>query len=510
MYSPAFRTYLEEVFGTDGAGKVMRALECPPSVSVRLNPAKSWLVEGTPVSRDACLPDAADAETADFRQTGTADIKDAETADIAGAETAGRVPWNRFGLFLRERPVFTLDPLFHAGAYYVQDSSSMFVGFVFRQVLKRMSEDGTLPQERNLRVLDLCAAPGGKTTDLAASLREALGDRFLLVSNEVMKNRAGVLADNVALWGDPNVAVTSADPAAFSRLSGFFDIILADVPCSGEGMFRKDAEAAAQWSEETVELCAARQRRIVADVWPALTGNGILLYSTCTFNRHENDGNAAWISSELRAAVLDLGCPFGGPVHTEQGYSLAPGFVPGEGQYCAVLKKDGENAGKRRPAGRDTKDRGQKSRNPQASGKNTEKEISALLSVPSVLRSRGEILTAVPMRIHGDLSFLESSVKTLSAGVAVGTLKGNRLVPDADLALSQLLREGAFPDVALDRQTALEYLHRDAIRLPEGAETGFCTVSWRGLRLGFVKNLGARCNSLHPMRRRILMDVRDK
>lgn len=510
MDSPAFRKYLEEVFGPDGAGRVMCALGCPPSVSVRLNPAKPWRAEGTPVRRDACLTDAADAETADIRKTGTTDFKDTETAYIAGAETAGRVPWNSFGLFLRERPVFTLDPLFHAGAYYVQDSSSMFVGFVFRQVLERMAGEGTLPQERNLRVLDLCAAPGGKTTDLAASLREALGDRFLLVSNEVMKNRAGVLADNVARWGDPNVAVTSADPAAFSRFDGFFDIILADVPCSGEGMFRKDAEAVAQWSEETMELCAARQRRIVADVWPALAGNGILLYSTCTFNRHENDGNAAWITSELGASVLDIGCPFDGPVHTGQGYSLAPGFVSGEGQYCAVLKKDGETAGRQRPAGRDTKDRGQKAQNPQVSGKNTEKEISALLSVPSVLRSRGEVLTAVPRQIYGDLTFLEGFVKTLSAGVAVGTLKGSGLVPDADLALSPMLRDGAFPDVALDRQTALEYLHRDAIRLPEGTAAGFCTVSWRGIRLGFVKNLGARCNSLHPMHRRILMDVRDK
>lgn len=508
MDSPVFRKYLEEVFGTDGAGRVMHALECPPSVSVRLNPAKPWRADGTPVRRDACLPNAADAAMAAGAET--ADIGETGTADIAGAGIAGRVPWSSCGLYLRERPVFTLDPIFHAGAYYVQDSSSMFVGFVFRQVLKRMAEEGTLPQGRNFRVLDLCAAPGGKTTDLAASLREVLGGRFLLVSNEVMKNRAGVLADNVALWGDPNVAVTSADPAAFSRLAGFFDMILADVPCSGEGMFRKDAEAVAQWSEETVELCAARQRRIVADVWPALAGNGILLYSTCTFNRRENDGNAAWISSELGASVMDFGCPFDGPVHTEHGYSLAPGFVPGEGQYCAALRKDGDSVAGQRRGGRDAKDRGKKGQRPQVSGGSPEKEICSLLSVPSVLRSRGEVLTAVPRQISDDMSFLESSIRTLAAGVAAGTVKGGRLVPDADLALSQVLREGAFPDAALDRQTALDYLHRDAIRLPEGTVTGFCTVSWRGIRLGFVKNLGLRCNSLHPMSRRILMNVRGK
>lgn len=510
MDREVFRKYLEEVFKTEGADRVIAALECPPSVSVRLNPGKFY-------------------RTGE-ENGGSAGVSSGMPVEIAGAKVSGAVPWNSHALYLESRPVFTLDPLIHAGAYYVQDSSSMFVGFVFRQMLGKLKEDGKLPEGRNLRVLDLCAAPGGKTTDLAASLRETLGDRFLLVSNEVMKNRAGTLADNVALWGDPNVVVTSADPAAFARLRGFFDIVLTDVPCSGEGMFRKDAEAEEQWSEETVALCEGRQRRILADVWPALREGGLLLYSTCTFNRRENDGNVLWIASELGAEHLQIDCRFEGPVQTECGYSLAPGFVSGEGQYCAALLKDGGVEGgtscdsmscfdsdplrsvKRKDFRRNGSDNRQFSCKGASSGKGMsvipERELAELFCIPTVLRTRGETIVAVPEMTASDLSALEAFVKPLAAGVAVGVVKGGKLVPDADLSLSTALKDSAFPNVELDRMTALHYLHRDVISLPSGTPAGICTVSYLGRRLGFVKNIGSRCNSLHPISRRILMDVR--
>ena len=225
MIKEQFRKYLVEAIGEERSLIAFAAFEKPASVSVRLNPFKS-------------CPEHSDAR---------------------------QVAWNRHGRVLDERPVFTLDPHFHGGAYYVQDSSSMFVGHVFRNLLK----EADMPEGRPVRVLDLCAAPGGKSTDLAASLREMFGDRFILVTNEVMKQRVGILADNMALWGDPNVVVTSDDPSAFASLPGFFDVIVADVPCSGEGMFRKDEDAQNQWSEDNVALCEARQRRIVADVWPS-------------------------------------------------------------------------------------------------------------------------------------------------------------------------------------------------------------------------------------------------
>ena len=243
------------------------------------------------------------------------------------------VPWSPYGRILKERPNFTLDPLFHAGCYYVQDSSAMFVGHLFRKYL---------PAGSGLRVLDLCAAPGGKTTDLAASLREALGDKFELTANEVMKARVSVLADNVGVWGDPNVTVTSADPAVIGRLmKGYYDVIVADVPCSGEGMFRKDPRAVAEWTPELPGICAARQRRILADVWPALKEGGLLIYSTCTYEDCETDSNLEWAARELGGDIIppEDEFPQYGVRLTRCGSLLKAGEVPGEGQWAGALRK---------------------------------------------------------------------------------------------------------------------------------------------------------------------------
>ncbi len=297
-----FKELLEESVPAERAETVVAALSAAPSVSVRLNPAKL---------RECPFPDAE------------------------------KVPWSPYGYLLKERPVFTLDPLFHAGCYYVQDTSAMFVGHVFREVTQHL--------QLGCRVLDLCAAPGGKTTDLAASLRECFGDRFSLTANEVMKNRFGVLRSNVETWGDPCIGTVSRDPSAFGDEPAF-DVILADVPCSGEGMFRKDEQAVAEWSLKTVEFCAARSRRILADIWPTLRPDGILIYSTCTFNHFENDDTVAWIAEELGADVITpkeeiLRSAQNDKYQvtaTKHGYVLLPGLVPGEGQYVAALKKAGD------------------------------------------------------------------------------------------------------------------------------------------------------------------------
>ena len=459
MIGEAFRKYLEEAIGSGNALVAFSAFDSPASVSVRKNPFKEGMC---PEGRE--------------------------------------VPWCRHGRILPQRPQFTLDPHFHAGAYYVQDSSSMFVGHAFRELLKSMD----MPSGRPVRVLDLCAAPGGKTTDIAASLREAYGDRFLLVSNEVMKARAGVLADNVALWGDPNVVVTSDDPSAFAALPGFFDIIVADVPCSGEGMFRKDEEAQRQWSEDNVALCAARQKRIVADVWPALATGGVFVYSTCTFNVYENDGNVRWIADELGAEPLyqedDLK-PGNGVLKTELGYSLVPGHVEGEGQYCSALKKTSDIEFRQVRA---------KAQRPSAvKPAPLPKGLEKLVGVPVRIRQRGETVIAVPEVVAADLMLVEPALHVLASGCALGTLKGSTLVPDADLALSMILATDAFPYADVDRETALAFLHRDAITLPD-APKGYVTIKYAGLPLGFVKNLGNRCNSLHPQSRRIRMDINRK
>ncbi len=368
--------------------------------------------------------------------------------DVPGAQ----VPWNRYGRILQDRPSFTLDPLFHAGAYYVQDSSAMFPGHLFRKVLPDLAAD----REGPLRVLDLCAAPGGKTTDLAASLREALGDGWTLVSNEVMKARARILADNVAVWGDPRVIVTSVDPAAFAQLPGAFDVIVADVPCSGEGMFRKDPRAEKEWSPETVGLCAARQKRILADAWPALRPGGILIYSTCTYEEAENDLNLEWAAAGLGGTIVPPEDEFAayGVRLTRSGSLLKAGKVPGEGQWAGMLIKDGKNSRKG-------------------------------------LRDMGAAL----QRLH-----------PLRMEPAPGTVKGGAFIPDPDWALSLDFDRSRFPEVELDRSAALSFLHNDALRLPD-APKGWLTVCYDGLPLGFVKNIGDRCNNYHPASRRILMDI---
>lgn len=395
--------------GEAGALSALRAFRSEPSVSVRLNPFK-------PTSSP--LP-----------------ILEGSTA----------VPWSPYGHILTARPTFTLHPLFHAGAYYVQDSSAMYVGHIFRKILPLVASG------RTVRVLDLCAAPGGKTTDLAASLRLACGDDFLLVANEVMRQRASILSDNVAIWGDPNVVVTSSDPSAFARMDGCFDIIVADVPCSGEGMFRKDERAVAEWSPETVALCAARQKRILADVWPALAPGGVLVYSTCTFEPAENDDNLEWVASELGGSIIPPEAEFG--VRTTRcGHLLVPGEVPGEGQWVGALIKDGD----RRPSRADD----------------------------AALRS----------------------LRPLRMGLHKGETKGKDFVPDADWALSIAFDRTAYPEAPVDKLTALHFLHRDTITLPD-APLGYNYLTYRGLPLGFVKNLGSRCNNLHPQSRRIRMDI---
>ena len=299
MFKPEFISLLRESAGEKFAEITLEALTKEPSTSVRLNPSK---------------------------------LKE---CPFDGAE---RIPWSPYGYILKERPVFTLDPLFHAGAYYVQESSAMMVGELFRQVTKDI--------EGHLNVLDLCAAPGGKTTDIAASLRERLGDNFSLIANEPVKNRYSILKGNVETWGDKRVGVVSKDPSAFGS-EPMFDVIVTDVPCSGEGMFRKDPRALQEWAPDLPSFCAARSRRILADIWPTLREGGILIYSTCTFNHLENDDTVEWTARELGADVISPE-ELSPSIRTKNGFLMLPGLVPGEGQYAAALRKHGEGAVLRR------------------------------------------------------------------------------------------------------------------------------------------------------------------
>lgn len=285
MFPAEFVNGLRESLGLERAERILAGLAEEPAVSVRVNPFK---------------------------------LKLEALREHFGPLAGDPVPWAADEAFyLEERPSFTLDPLFHTGAYYVQEASSMYAGVLFERALEGLG------RRSGLRVLDLCAAPGGKTTQLLSHL----DDTSLLVANEVVPARATVLAENVARWGCANVAVTQSDPSAFTPLRGFFDVVVTDVPCSGEGMFRKDERAVAEWSPANVQLCAARQRRILGDVWPALKPSGYLIYSTCTFNRQEDEDNVDWICHELGGTCLEM-------------RHFYPGEDRGEGFFAALVRKE--------------------------------------------------------------------------------------------------------------------------------------------------------------------------
>lgn len=178
----------------------------------------------------------------------------------AGKSVVGgrRVGWNDAGFHLSERPAFTFDPALHQGLYYVQDASSMFVGHVVGELTRNAAGP--------LTVLDACAAPGGKTT----AVIDALPEGSVVVANEFVAKRAAVLRENLAKWGYPYVVVTQGDTSRFSQMEGVFDIVVADVPCSGEGMMRKDEDAVGQWSDGLVEQCSRLQHEILGNLWGAL------------------------------------------------------------------------------------------------------------------------------------------------------------------------------------------------------------------------------------------------
>src|SRR5260221_5910839 len=245
-----------------------------------------------------------------------------------------KIPWTDLGYYLDQRPSFTFDPLFHAGAYYVQEASSMFL----EQALKQ-----TVDLSQPICVLDLCAAPGGKSTHLLSLMsRESL-----LVSNETIRSRATILAENIQKWGSNNVVVTNNDPEDFGKLEGFFDAIVVDAPCSGEGLFRKDPNAVNEWSEEHIELCVVRQQRIINQVWPSLKKNGVLIYCTCTYNEKENEKNIHWLVEEkkVESVKLKVESEWGvEEVKTKNtyGYRFLPHQVKGEGFFIAVVRKTEE------------------------------------------------------------------------------------------------------------------------------------------------------------------------
>lgn len=400
---------------------------------------------------------------------------------VAVPSDVRRVPWCEQGFCLQDRPAFTFDTDWHAGRYYVQDASSMFITHVIHSLV-----------HEPVRYLDLCAAPGGKTT---AAL-QALPQKSLVVANEIVPQRARVLADNVIRWGNPCCVVTSNAPAHWGKMDAFFDVIATDVPCSGEGMMRKDDEAVAQWSPALVEQCAQRQREILADVWSALRPGGLLIYSTCTYNRQENEEIAEFIVNELGATSLEVPVETSWNIHPAIGsdchcYRFMPHRVDGEGLFMAVFRKDG-NAPR------------QDIRLKEKSSKKAEEIGKSWLAKPDeyVIEQQGDLSIAIPQDIRREVAALRASLNVLHAGVELATIMGRKTVPHHSLAMSMVRDEKAFPVCEVDYPSALRYLRGESITLD--APRGYVLVAHEGAILGFANNLGNRANNLYPKPLRIL------
>lgn len=397
--------------------------------------------------------------------------------------SSDQVEWCDTGYYLPERPLFTADPLLHAGVYYVQEASSMFL----QQIVEHCFPTAE-------RVLDLCAAPGGKST----LLRNYLPESCLLVSNEINYSRSMILAENLLKWGGPNVIVTNNNPADFSRLPSYFDAIVIDAPCSGEGMFRKDPGAIDEWSIENVQKCVVRQRNIVEEVWSSLQTGGILVYSTCTWNREENEENIAWICDTLGAERVMIKIDeWPGIVESDQGYRFYPHKVRGEGFFVSVLRKTANEQKQFKPKSDMRQWRVDRSGT-------FDKGLQAIEE--PVILEKNDQLKAFSNRHLVTALYIDQQLNCIENGLLLATRKGKDLIPAHALALSKQLKRDNYESIELDYKTAISYLKRENILLPD-APKGHLLICYKGQALGWVKNLGNRCNNLYPQHWRIRMKL---
>lgn len=493
--SIVFADYMRTLLGDEEYEKLVAALEGERVFSLRLNKVKT---ENGRL-RIAMLQDSAsDSQSSIFRFP------------------LHTVPWCNSGFYLDRRLTFTFDPLFHAGYYYVQEASSMFVEQILKQYV------GETPAV----MLDLCAAPGGKSTHA----RSVLPEGSLLVANEVIRNRSQILAENLTKWGHPGMVVTNNDPADFSELTEFFDVILTDVPCSGEGMFRKDPVAISEWSPENVEICWQRQRRIISDIWGSLKPGGLLIYSTCTYNTKEDEENIRWVRDEFGAEILPVEVPddwhiTGDLLATEDFpvYRFLPHRTRGEGFFLAALRKPYGNGASIGTKSASSCEKTASIYTKSTSTQGKKKTASAASKTASVVSKEqltiardwllspddyelfvnGTNVIAFPKECVSELSALRQSLRIVQAGITLAETKGKDLIPNHSLAMSRALRSDAFPSEDISYQQAIAYLRKEAIVLSGSAPRGYVLLTYKNLPLGFVKNIGNRANNLYPQEWRI-------
>ena len=414
-----------------------------------------------------------------------------------GQAEGDNVPWCPLGVYLKERPSFTFDPLFHAGTYYVQEASSMFLFHVLRKVI---SNNPSSP----ITALDLCAAPGGKSTLTLSTLPQD----SLLIANEVVKQRANILTENLIKWGNPNIIVTNNYAEDFQALGPIFDLIICDVPCSGEGMFRKDSQSILEWSPQNVDVCWKRQRSIIQQIWPCLKPGGILIYSTCTYNTLENEENIRWIQQETNAELLDCepDVNWGITGNLLKGenfpcYHFFPHLIKGEGFFLAALRKADDDSNIAHIAKqKKQKHTKQKSTIPA--------EIKGWIlhseQFDFIFDEKKQLFYAFPKFYSHTLEQAQSSLHVLYGGIHLATIKGkNSLQPLPSLALSNYLNINSFCQCELSYEQAISYLRTESLTLTSDIPNGYVIVTYKNHPLGFVKNLGSRANNLYPTEWRI-------
>ncbi|MEN0002483.1 MAG: RNA methyltransferase [Bacteroidota bacterium] len=399
------------------------------------------------------------------------------------------IPWNEQGSYLSQRPVFTLDPLLHAGAYYVQEASSMLLGVAVQQLIG---------PSRPIRALDLCAAPGGKTSLLA----DQLSAESLILANEVIKSRYHVLQENLTKWGAPNVYFSNHDSAQLAKLAGFFDLVVVDAPCSGEGLFRKSPDAIQEWSTDAVSLCAARQKRILAEAVQTLAPEGILIYCTCTYNDIENEANAHWLAKEFELTPMPLALPEAWGVRTKAiGYQCYPHLVKGEGFYISCFQK---KTGKRLELSPKVK-----FEHWQALPKKHHAILQKWVESPSAYHffiDASHQIYAILKEHTEAIQNIDQHLKRRMLGKHIGTIKGKDFIPSATLALS-LLRSTSYPSVELNKEQALRFLKRETIELADPPQ-GWQLVTFQTQALGWIKGIKRRINNYYPKEWRIRMNIK--
>ena len=396
------------------------------------------------------------------------------------------IPWCFNGRYLSERPFFVTDPLWHAGAYYVQEASSMFIQYVLEQIM---------PNAKDKIALDLCAAPGGKSTLLASYFKEGL-----VVANETIKTRNPILVENLTKWGSDHVVVTQNDPSHFKALPHFFDVMVVDAPCSGSGLFRKDSNAINEWSEDSVHHCSTRQARILDDSLDALKEGGFLVYSTCSYSFEEDENMMDYISSMPGMKSVSLVPPAEwnivtceSPIHKAKGFRFYPDKIKGEGFFIAVFQKESSNT-----SGYFASDFSWNLMTKQETA-----VLSSFIKMPSsyIFINHQSTLIAVPLSFEMQIKALLNNMYVKKMGLGIGEIKGKDLIPAHALAMSDWANL-PYGEIEVDEATALQYLRRADLVL--AGEKGWQAVTHQAIRLGWVKILPNRSNNYYPTEWRIL------